>query len=282
MAQWGNKDAASNSVLWGTTGFFKRATATNRNAFYDNVSRSAYVTNQIVGQFGVDTTEVNVTNGPVVHVTVTNAGSGYSANVYAAVTGGGGSGANVTAVVNSTGRVSSMLINTAGSSYENNPTVTIPAPPLVIFNGNTAVSGDTISITGANSYFAVGDYITYAGNTSSTPVGLVDSAKYYVVTATSTGLKLSTTLGGTPIVLVDASGDNTSAGGATLRGSTATAVAVVGGGLNKGIAHSGWNVRTVGTGGRAGRVQYETLVAMGSMAPTTDGADDAVLPDASV
>lgn len=30
--------------------------------------------------------------------------------------------------------------------------------------------------------------------------------------------------------------------------------------------HAGWVLRTVGTGGRAGRVQCETLVAMGSMA----------------
>lgn len=33
--------------------------------------------------------------------------------------------------------------------------------------------------------------------------------------------------------------------------------------------HAGWVLRTVGTGGRAGRVQTETLIAMGSM--TGDG-----------
>jgi hypothetical protein len=42
-------------------------------------------------------------------------------------------------------------------------------------------------------------------------------------------------------------------------------------------AHAGWNLRTVGQGGRAGRVFYETLVAMGSMAG--DGSDDTLLPD---
>lgn len=41
--------------------------------------------------------------------------------------------------------------------------------------------------------------------------------------------------------------------------------------------HAGWNLRTVGSGGRAGRVHYETLVAMGSM--TGDGSDDNVVPD---
>jgi hypothetical protein len=41
--------------------------------------------------------------------------------------------------------------------------------------------------------------------------------------------------------------------------------------------HAGWNLRTVGSGGRAGRVNYETLVAMGSL--SGDGSDDSVLPD---
>jgi hypothetical protein len=49
-------------------------------------------------------------------------------------------------------------------------------------------------------------------------------------------------------------------------------------------AHSGWNLVKQGTGGRAGRIQVETLVAMGSMLSTTDGSasanDDTVFADA--
>jgi hypothetical protein len=44
--------------------------------------------------------------------------------------------------------------------------------------------------------------------------------------------------------------------------------------------HAGWVLRTVGSGGRSGRVTEETLVAMGSM--TGDGEDDAVYPDAII
>lgn len=44
------------------------------------------------------------------------------------------------------------------------------------------------------------------------------------------------------------------------------------------VAHTGWQIRTVGQGGRAGRVFYETLVA----GAPTDGAnttfDDSILP----
>jgi len=46
-------------------------------------------------------------------------------------------------------------------------------------------------------------------------------------------------------------------------------------------AHAGWVLRTAGTGGRAGRVKTEVLVAMGSM--TGDGSasanDDVIFQD---
>jgi len=42
------------------------------------------------------------------------------------------------------------------------------------------------------------------------------------------------------------------------------------------VAHTGWVLRTVGSGGRAGRVMTEVLVAGGII---SDGSDDAVLPD---
>ncbi len=43
--------------------------------------------------------------------------------------------------------------------------------------------------------------------------------------------------------------------------------------------HAGWVLRTVGSGGRAGRVTEETLVAMGSM---TLDSEDTVYPDATI
>lgn len=45
-----------------------------------------------------------------------------------------------------------------------------------------------------------------------------------------------------------------------------------------GIPHSGWVLRKEGTGGRAGRVTYEVLVAGGSIG-VPDGTDDTNLPD---
>ena len=42
------------------------------------------------------------------------------------------------------------------------------------------------------------------------------------------------------------------------------------------VAHIGWVKKTVGTGGRAGRVHYETLVAASSI---TGDAEDIATPD---
>lgn len=59
-----------------------------------------------------------------------------------------------------------------------------------------------------------------------------------------------------------------------------------------GVAHAGWVLRTEGTGGRAGRVQIETLVAMGSLGAQTaaygtpalvaDASDDVTAPDYTI
>jgi hypothetical protein len=279
MSQWGKSDAASNSVIWAPTSVKLTPNTTNRNNLYGNTTPDAFITDETVGMFAVDTAEAAVGSGNVAQITVTFGGSGYTGNTTVSFSGGGGSSASANAFANlSTGKITSVNITAAGSGYSTNPNVAISAPSLIIFNGNTAVSANTIALTSANSKFAVGDRLTYAGNATSTPVGLTDSTRYYVTFANSTVIALSTTAGGANLAISPASGTSTTANGATLLGETATAVSVVGGAKNRGVPHAGWVLRTVGSGGRAGRVQYETLVAMGSI--TGDGSDDTILPDA--
>lgn len=284
MPQWGKNDAYTNAVVWAVAGFNATANSgagSNRQKFYDNVSRGAYITDMIVGQFGVDTTEVAVNAGNVVHITVTYNGTGYTANASLSFSGGGGSGAAATGTSNSTGKISSVTISNAGSAYVTNPTVTIAAPTANSFNANSAVTGgtggganSTIAIASAGA-FVVNDIVTYSVAAGNTAVGgLTSGTSYYIHFANATVVALTDVPGGSRITLTRGLTQT----GHTLQGATATAVATVGGGKNKGIAHAGWVVRKVGTGGRAGRVQYETLVAMGTM--TGDGSDDSVLPDA--
>lgn len=98
------------------------------------------------------------------------------------------------------------------------------------FNANTQVSNadDFISISGnAFENNSIVNYLVAAGNTAVS--GLANNTSYYVVQANSTGVKLSSTLGGGAINLTASS---TSETGHTLSGNvyavaTATAVAVV-------------------------------------------------------
>lgn len=287
MAQWGNTDDAANSVLWATTAVNLTPNTTNQTALFGNTTVGAFTAGKAVGQFGLDATEIRVSgNAAVQQYIIVNPGTGYGAN--AAVTVANTTGGANTLAANSTvattganrGRVTAVTANVTISGYTSAPAVTIAAPALIVFNGNTNVTANTIAITSANSRFQVGDGVTYAGNTLSTPGGLVDGTLYYVAFANTTVLTLATAPGGANIALTKATGDGTTAGGATLQGVTATAVAeLTEVGYTKGAAHTGWVLRTVGTGGRAGRVQYETLVAMGGTF-STDASDDAILPDA--
>lgn len=278
MPLWGKTDNAANSVSYAVNQFGVTANSDNKTAFFGNTSAWAANNKIVAGQFGINPAETTVSSGNVAIARVSSAGSGYGANATVTFTvTNGGSGAVANAQVGATGRVTAINISTAGSGYKTNPTIAISAPDLIVFNGNSAVSANAIAITSANSKFLVGDKVTYAGNTSSTPVGLTDSTQYFVSFSNTTVIKLAATLGGANLTISKASGDNTTAGGATLLGETATGYVAVGGGQNKG-ATAGWNTRTAGTGGRAGRVQYECLVAMRNI--TSDASDDSILPDA--
>lgn len=281
MAQWSNSDAASNSVLWGPELFNRKANTANRDALYGNTTVGAFVNNAIVGTYGVDAVEMGVAAGNVIQGFVVLPGSGYTAN--ATVTfngGGGGTSAVANAQSNSIGRIAAVNITTRGSGYTSDPTITISPPTAIAFSGNTlSVNATSDFITlGANAAFlANGDLVTYnvaAGNTAIG--GLTTNTTYFVFGANSTAIQLATQPTGPAIDLTTV--PTTAQAGHSVTGQTATGAVVTNTAKVVGVAHAGWITRTVGTGGRAGRVTTEVLVAMGSM--TGDGSDDIVLPDA--
>lgn len=283
MAQWSNQDASSNSVLWAPTGFNLPANTTNRDALFGNTTVNAFVTGETVGMFGVDVTEMSVSNGSVIQTTIVFAGSGYGANAAVTVTEPAvGSGFTANAFVTAaTGRVGEIKISAAGSGYTGLPPTLVVAAPAAVnvvanTNGVTAAS-DFILMATANSKFLVGDRVTYTVPTGNTAIGgLTGNTTLFISFSNTTGIAVTDTLGGANLDLTEA---RTTATGEvhTFRGETATGVAVVSGSRH-GAHHSGWVIRTVGTGGRAGRVTHETLVAMGSMNNTTD-AEDTVFKD---
>jgi hypothetical protein len=150
---------------------------------------------------------------------------------------------------------------------------------------STLAVGDRVKITGTNT--GTGTITGYAtGNTYkvSAVTGTSPSVTGFTLTTEAAGALVTTagTLVGltyTTETVIDISGAGTDAQFFEIQATAdlATATAALGDGAVGGSQHSGWVRRTVGTGGRAGRVQYETLVAMGSI--TGDQSDDIAYRD---
>ena len=284
MAQWGKNDAASNTSLQWISQVGITANSDNQTALFGNTSASFHNNKAVKGFFGVNGAESAVASGNVALGRLLFNGSGYSANAVVTLTvTNGGTSATANAQANATGRISALNISAAGSGYKTSPLVTIAAPSAIAFSGNsTSVTVGNSTVNGFialgttnTALFANGDAVTYLVAASNTAIGgLANNTTYFVIVANSTAIQLSADKNGGAINL--ASVGTGAQAGHTFTGETATGFVVVGGGQNKGVT-GGWNLRTAGTGGRAGRVQNECLVAMRNM--TGDASDDSILPD---
>lgn len=234
--------------------------------------------------FGVDTIsngENYASAGSVVEVGVALAGTGYLEVPAVTITGGGGSGAAATATI-SGGVVTAITLTNNGSSYENVPSVFVNTPYRTIPTSGVNTTTEVITYTGHG--LATGDRIRYYDGGSTAITGLTTATTYYAIAVDPNTFKVATTAAnaaaGTAVNLTG-TGNNAQYFD-LLDETTATAVAALGGGTETGesvsnITHTGWVRRTTGTGGRAGRVFYETLVAGGTIAG--DQADDRQFPD---
>lgn len=263
---------------------------------FENTTLNAYIPGKAVGVFGLDATEMGITTRSTAGIyRVTGSGSGYASNTAAAVTLTFANGTTSTTAANATvvlGRVTALTSNLAVTGISEKPALTIAAPAAINITANTAGfsnTADVILVSTANSKFQVGDRLYYSVPTNNTAIApLTGNSYYYVSFVNTSALAVAFTIGGANIDITDA---RTTASGEThtIQGDTATGLLIPTGAKAQGAAHAGWVVRTEGTGGRAGRVQYETLVAMGSLgaqtaaygtpATTADGSDDSVFHD---
>lgn len=267
MSQWGKSDAASNSVLWAPTSVKLAPNTTNRDNLYGNTTADAFITNQTVGMFAIDTSE-SLGEANVVSVAVTAAGSGFTVRPTVTFSGGGGTGA----AANTTAKLVAVAIGDAGSGYVNAEVVTI--------NGGTGTSAN-VTIANTNASGVVTAVSIVSGQAGSYTV-LPTLANNAVTGGTGTGLKLNLTIGLNTVTVTANGSGYTSApavaiGGTGGVGATATAAINTSEG-KKGAPHAGWVLRTEGSGGRAGRVTYETLVAMGSISSDNNSDDTNLLP----
>ena len=186
------------------------------------------------------------------------------------------------------GKVSKIAIATVGSAYTAAPAITLAAPATETVDASDAtkcVVADNEFVVASAFYgcIASGDPVTYADGGGTAVVGLTDATAYYLIkSGTSNRVGFATTkdraIAGTNIVIT-AVGVGT---GHTLIGQTPTATGTLGMGTPSTtvgaseVTHIGWVKKTIGTGGRAGRVFYETLVAASSI---TGDAEDLATPD---
>jgi len=178
------------------------------------------------------------------------------------------------------GVVTGITVTGVGSDYQSAPSVTIAAPAEDTFNAQSAVSTANDTITLSSHAFNTGDAVTYSDKGGTVIDGLTDAGTFFIIKVDANTVKLATTasnaVAGTAIDITAGSSENHG-----LTGATATATASLGLGQDgdnntSEIAHVGWVKKTVGTGGRAGRVHYETLVAASSM---VGDAEDIATPD---
>ena len=199
-----------------------------------------------------------------------------------------GDTATATATV-SGGKVTGITVTAVGSDYQSAPTVTVAAAngtgSLNLASGSVLIAADDEIVVSSGFYgvIATGEAVTYSDGGGTAPTGLVDGTVYFLIkSGTANKISVASTyanaVAGTKITLAAGS----VAGSAhTFTGGTATATANLGLGVDgdndsREIAHVGWVKKTVGTGGRAGRVHYETLVAASSI---SGDAEDIATPD---
>lgn len=298
MSSWGNLDAAANAPYWAVNSTITHGTWVANNAakptaanvalLYGNTTPDVYRSGQAIGLFFVDQTEASAGGDNVTDVSIIQGGSGYVEAPGVTFSGGGGSSAAATASI-SGGVVTKVAITNAGSSYETVPTVTIQVPVLSVPTSGVSAASNTITYTAHGQANTAALTYKNAGGTSI--AGLTTDTTYYVIRVNANSFKLAASAADAANTIeIDITGTGNNGQYFTIdAGTRATATAVKG--LGEGdttnstatsVTHTGWNLKTVGTGGRAGRVQFETLVALANTdsAITGDGSDDLQLPDA--
>lgn len=141
----------------------------------------------------------------------------------------------------------------------------------------TGTLGGTGTITG----YTTGTIYTVSAVTGTSPnvTGFTLTTEADVAIVTTAGTPTGLTYTPHTIVLISGTGNNNQFFEIQAATDQATATASLGAGAGgTTLTHAGWVRRTVGTGGRAGRINQEVLVAMGSM--TGDQSDDIQYPDA--
>jgi len=191
MSQWKNKDIANNSVKWGSesinAGSGKTAIAANNTALFNNTTPKAFPSSsaEVIGQFGVTAAAMANTTGesgkltsigwvlrragmgPLISVKISNAGSNYVNNAaFAFTAGSGASNAFGRIIVNASGNITSVIIDSKGL---------FPNVSYITTNANTAGANGVASfgITNTGLGYTTGDTFVVSNGVSNATGTLV-------------------------------------------------------------------------------------------------------------
>lgn len=224
----------------------------------------------------VNAASLSVTHTQIVTVAVNEAGGGYANGDVVGMTTGTGTQATFTVTTGASDDNVASLALTTGGDYTADPDLA----NVATVNNTGSGAGLTVDVTTGIKTLAVD-----SGGVFSTLPTLANVA---LTGGSGTGATANFAFGYTTgAANVTASGYGfTSTPTATFgaSGSGATATITRGPRLNEAskVTHAGWVLRREGTGGRAGRVTYETLVAMGSISGDASVTDDTKLPQSSL
>lgn len=273
MSLWGKKDQANNAPKWKS---IVAGTSTLRgNNFFSNTTPNALVNNEVVGLFGVDQTEAGVKQrgvtpgwvivrtgtGPITAMTAT-AGVGF-ANGDTITVSNGSANATATLTTNATGNLVSVNIPSTGlgSGYVN--------ASVVVTGFNREKRANTINYTGTATGYSNTDVVTVSNAIINATATVSTNATGGSLTFTFTNKgTFANTTSNSQVVIAIANSTGGASGGSGATFTTANLVASTGGTLN-----------SITVGGQAGRIQYENIAVVRSMANADADAEDTVFPD---
>jgi len=224
-------------------------------------------------------------DGELLQYRITNPGSGYAGGVYGtpvpirlsfangeydqtSISGHVHFGVMTDPPDPQNGKIDRLNINQDLFVYDAPNAAVDPPEECPININNTQIFPQGFLISFADGIYTKGDKVYYFVPQGNTPVQpLTGNTYYYIANATSQFVSLTETKGGDPIIITDPriNSDDPDAEVHTIQGEGASVEAFIVAANVIGASHAGWVLRKEFTGGREGRVQSETLVAMSSL-----------------
>lgn len=177
MAQWGSNDAASNSVFWAAQQLKVTANSDNRDALFNNTTADAFISGVTVGQFAVDSNEIEANTGDVAHTgwvlrTVGSGGRAGRTMTEVLVAGGIALDTEDTVYkdffITIAGQPANASAINVGNSTVNNQTNTFSVTAVTTPSGGTLSYLWYYSTDSGSTYASVSDGSGFSGNTTAT------------------------------------------------------------------------------------------------------------------